>query len=187
MYESLRTYDVLPVEKPRRRNYTDTADTGSDWLCSICYNEYDFGMYVTDVLYTKKPMEYTEPATAQMMDRNRTELAFIESNNGGRGFARNVERGLRELGNHKIRIKWFPQNANKQVRIFSHSAEVSNMVFFLSDWERRWPEFAHDLKYFRKEGRALHDDAPDAVTGMVEKFGEGVTGLTDAQIQDDFE
>jgi len=172
MYPSFRTYDSLPIEEPgktQRKNYTDTADTGSDSLCSICYIETETGIFVTDVLYTKRSMEYTEPETARMLNLNDTEVAIIESNNGGRGFARNVESNLRKLGNFKTKITTFTQGANKQVRIFSHSAEVCNMVYFPVNWERKWPEFARDMKAFRKEGRNAHDDAPDCVTGMVEK------------------
>lgn len=168
MYKSFKTYDILPVDNGVKKNYTDTADTGADLLCSICYIEFETAMYVTDVLYTKKPMEYTEPETARMLVANNTDVALIESNNGGRGFARNVEQNVRKLGNGRMRFNTFTQSLNKEVRIFSHSAEVQNLIYFPSNWERRWPEFCHDLKSYRKEGKNLHDDAPDAVTGMVE-------------------
>ena len=189
MYERLRTYDTLPIvaqSKQHRKNYTDTADTGSDWLCSICYVEMESGAYVTDVLYTKKPMEYTEVETAKMLYANKTEFVIIESNNGGRGFARNVEQNVRILGNHKMMFETFTQSNNKQVRIFSHSAEVQNMVFFPSDWETRWREFANDVKSYRKEGRNAHDDATDAITGVVEYFGKHRQVVTDEEIEGDF-
>jgi predicted phage terminase large subunit-like protein len=170
MYTTFRTYDIIPYsDRTKRKNYTDTADTGSDYLCSICYDELPEGNYITDVLYTKKPMEYTEPKTAEMLTRNKTEIANIESNNGGRGFARAVEKLLREMKNNKTTISWFTQTENKAVRIFNHSAEVQNLTFFPSDWERRWPEFASHLKSYRKEGGNAHDDAEDAITGTVEK------------------
>lgn len=190
MYEKLRTYDTLPIVskfKQIRKNYTDTADTGSDWLCSVCYIEYEFGMYIVDVLYTKKPMEYTETETAKMLCANNVELVNIESNNGGRGFARNVEQNVRTLGNLQMRFETFTQGANKQVRIFSHSAEVQNMIYFPSDWEVRWREFASDVKGYRKEGRNAHDDCVDALTGMVEYFQKHVVVVTDEEIEADFQ
>ncbi len=170
MYEHLRTYDTAPIyyKKPIKKCYTDSADTGSDWLCSICYDEYDFGMYITDVLYTKKPMEYTENELPRMLMRNKTEVAIIEGNNGGRSFARTVEKNVRTLGDTKMRFEVFTQSENKQVRIFTHSAEVQNMIFFPADWERRWAQFSNDIKGYRKEGRNAHDDAPDVLTGMIE-------------------
>lgn len=62
MYHAFRTYDELPDRRYARMigNYTDSADTGFDFLCSICFDAHDDGYYVTDVLYTKRPMEYTE-------------------------------------------------------------------------------------------------------------------------------
>ena len=47
MYSRFKTYQVLPLGKYYVKNYTDSADTGSDDLCSIDYAEYDTGeMYV---------------------------------------------------------------------------------------------------------------------------------------------
>lgn len=176
MYSNIRTYDALPIEPSIRKNYTDTADTGKDFLCSICYVETRVGMYVTDVLYTDKPMEYTEPKTAEMLLNNQTSYVKIESNNGGRGFARNVERAVRYSGGpiaNRMRFVPFHQGSNKNVRIFSHSAEVQNLIFFPSDWERRWPQFARAVKGYRKLGQNAHDDAPDVLTGMVENYHNG--------------
>lgn len=173
MYRDFRTYDIIPQNKKAVHcNYTDTADTGKDYLCSICYDELPEGNYVTDVLYTKKPMEYTEQATAQMLAKRKTQVCFIESNNGGRGFMRNVEKISREYGNSKTTFVDFTQTENKQVRIFIHSNDVNNMLIFPSDWEKRWPEFSRAIKSYRKEGGNANDDAPDALTGTFEKRGD---------------
>ena len=170
MYREFQTYDTIPYYKDsERKNYTDTADTGSDYLCSICYVDTPIGNFVTDVLYTQKPMEYTEPKTAEMITRNATEWVDVESNNGGRGFARNVEKQCREMGNTKTFINWFCQTDNKQVRIFTKSADVNNMTFFPVGWERKWPKFYNAITKHRKEGNNSHDDAPDALTGCFEK------------------
>lgn len=70
MYREFQTYEIIPHYKDsENKNYTDTADTGSDYLCSICFVDTPVGNYVTDVLYTKKPMEYTEPKTAEMLTK----------------------------------------------------------------------------------------------------------------------
>jgi predicted phage terminase large subunit-like protein len=170
MYRPFRTYEVIPYDKDSvRKNYTDTADTGSDYLCSICYEEHPDYNYVTDVLYTKKPMEFTEPKTAEMLAKNRTEETNIESNNGGRGFARNVESQLYAMGCTKGYISTFTQTENKNVRIFTHSADVNNVTLFPHDWDKRWPEFYRAITGYRKEGGNSHDDAPDALTGTFEK------------------
>lgn len=173
MYGEFKTYDTIPVTKTKiRKNYTDTADTGADFLCSINYIETEIGNYITDVLYTDKPMEYTEPMVAAMLNRDGINVSNIESNNGGRGFARQVESQTRLLGNNKTKIEWFHQSANKQSRIFSRSNEVTNLTYFPSDWERRWPSFARHIKGFRKDGKDSHDDAEDCLTGTIEMRGK---------------
>lgn len=170
MYREFQTYEVIPHYKDsENKNYTDTADTGNDYLCSICYVDTPVGNYVTDVLYTKKPMEYTEPKTAEMLTKNNTDWADVESNNGGRGFARNVSRQCREINNTRTFVNWFCQTENKQVRIFTKSAGVNNMTFFPKGWEKKWPEFHAAITKYRKEGGNSHDDAPDALTGCFEK------------------
>ena len=179
-----KEYDIVPLSRRMdRKNYTDTADTGDDYLCSICYDETETAMYVIDVLYTKKPMEYTEPATATMLTKNNTQTATIESNNGGRGFARAVESQLRIDGNKRTTIKWFNQSDNKAVRIFSKSAEVQNMIRFPTGWQMRWPEFAKHVLNYRKEGNNKHDDAPDVLTGMVEFYGKNTGAIDTTRLQ----
>ena len=170
MYSRFKTYQVLPLGKYYVKNYTDSADTGSDDLCSIDYAEFDTGeMYVLSVLFTKSPMEYTEVEMAKQLNNDDVVIANIEGNNGGRGFARNVERNLRLLGNSKCRIVTFTQTGKKDVRIFTNSADVQNLIYFPEGWNVKWPRFYNALTSYRKEGRNAHDDAPDAVTGMIEK------------------
>jgi predicted phage terminase large subunit-like protein len=129
------------------------------------YNE---EYYVLDVYYTKDAMEITEPETARMLTRNNVGCAIIESNNGGRGFARNVARECKELGNRHTNVKWFHQSKNKVARILSNSTSVMNNVYFPVNWEDRWSDFAMDIKKYQKEGKNEHDDAEDCLTGVYE-------------------
>ena len=171
MYPSpWKTYQTLPITKRHTvKNYTDTADTGADYLCSIDYIETEIGNFVLDVLYTDKPMEYTEPATARMLTKDNVEKAVIESNNGGRGFMRNVENNCRLLGNTHTTLSGYTQQKNKQVRINTNSADVQNMTYFPEGWETRWPLFYKAIANYKKEGGNAHDDAPDCLTGTFEQ------------------
>lgn len=174
MYErGFRTYAILPTTHKRKvKNYTDTADEGSDYLCSIDYVETEIGCFVLSVLFTQKPMEYTEQAMAEMVVKDDVETCLVESNNGGRGFCRNVEKNVRVMGNSRMTFKWFHQSENKNVRIFSHSAEVQNLIFMPEGWEHMWPEFYAQVANYLKAGKNPHDDAPDALTGIVEHYRE---------------
>jgi predicted phage terminase large subunit-like protein len=179
LYTSFKTYTELPKDSAGNvlgtiKKYTDTADTGDDYLCSIDYVEYNKEAYVINVLYTKAGMEITEPAAAKMMYEDKVNVADIESNNGGRGFARNVERELREKyhSNHTVIIP-FHQSKNKQSRILSNSTWVMNHIYFPVNWKDRFPEYYDAMVKYQKEGKNAHDDAPDATTGIAEKIGAG--------------
>nr|DAY49556.1 MAG TPA: Terminase [Caudoviricetes sp.] len=175
LYTSFKTYSGELPQFKEIRNYTDTADTGEDCLCSINYGvTFANEAYVLDVLYTKEPMEVTEPATARMLLEGLVNVSDIESNNGGRSFARSVERILQEvLGSNHTVIRWFSQTKNKQARIYSNSAWVMQHVYFPEDWKNRWPEYHSAMIKYQREGRNGHDDAPDATTGIAEKIGVG--------------
>lgn len=170
MYPTLKTYTKTP-EFEKICSYTDTADTGSDYLCTIVYGVYNKEAYVLDVLYTKDSMESTEPLTAEMLYNNNVNEAKIESNNGGRSFARNVERILKEkYKTNRTVIKWFNQSQNKQSRINTNSAWVMNNIYFPANWHDKWFTFYQDVTGYQKEGKNKNDDAPDVLTGVAEQF-----------------
>ncbi|AZK48795.1 terminase [Paenibacillus lentus] len=182
LYSSFKTYDKLPTDAAGNllftsiRNYTDTADTGDDYLCSINYGVYNNEAYILDVLYTKSPMEETEPETAKMIYEGKVNIADIESNNGGRGFGRSVERILREkFKSNRTQINTFHQSKNKAARILSNSTWVMDHIYFPSNWKDRFPEYYDAMIKYQKEGKNKHDDAPDATTGIAEKIGQGDT------------
>lgn len=180
LYSSFKTYDDIPRDVNGTslfssiKCYTDTADTGEDYLCSIVYGEYNKEAYVLDVLYTKEPMEITEPAQAKMLVENNVNDADIESNNGGRGYARNVGSILQTQYNwNKCHINWFHQSANKKARILSNATWVMEHIYFPANWKDRWPEYYEDMNRYQREGKNAHDDAPDATTGIAEKMATG--------------
>ena len=180
LYSSFKTYDRIPTDSNGNplftaiRNYTDTADTGTDSLCSIVYGVYEGEAYILDVLHTDEAMEITEPATAAMLYRNGVNVADFESNNGGRGFARQVRRILQDTyKSNKTVINTFAQTKNKVARILSNSTWVMEHIYFPVNWKDRWPEYYKAMTRYQREGKNAHDDAPDATTGIAEKMNEG--------------
>lgn len=168
LYTQFKTYKELPENYKYILNYTDTADTGDDYLCSINYMVVGDDYYILDIICTKEPMEITEPMVAKMLTKDKVGCAIIESNNGGRSFARNVKTECKNLNNSHTNIQWFHQSANKQARIFSNSASVMAHVFYPHNWIDKYPEFADMMIRYQKEGKNAHDDCPDAVTGVYE-------------------
>ena len=179
LYSSFKTYTSLPKDSNGNllftaiKNYTDTADKGEDYLCSINYGVYDKEAYILDVLYTQKDMSVTENETAKMLYQGNVNKADIESNNGGEGFARNVKRILKEkFGSNKTVIKPFHQSKNKEARILSNSTWVMEHIYFPSNWKDRWPEYYNAMIKYQREGKNKHDDAPDATTGIAEMINK---------------
>lgn len=163
--DGFATYTTLPKEIVRYANYTDTADMGDDYLCSVCYAvDSDGVIYVTDVVYSREPMEVTEKLVSQMLNHSDTRVATIESNNGGRGFARVLQRLCPD-----VRVEWFHQSDNKEARILSNSATVMHSIRMPEGWNRRWNEFYnHIVTYRRMFSSNRWHDAADVLTGIVE-------------------
>ena len=182
LYTSFKTYDIAPKFK-EIRNYTDTADEGSDYLCSINYGvTFANEAYILDVLYTQKSMETTEPETAKMLYDGKVNVADIESNSGGRGFARAVGRILKDdIKSNYTTISWFHQSKNKVARILSNATWVMNHIYYPTDWKNRWPEYFDAMNKYQREGKNKHDDAPDATTGIAEKVTCGILDISSSR------
>ena len=116
MYDEFKTYTHIPATaKTIRKAYVDTADKGKDNLCSIVYDELEHGCYVLDVIYTNLPMKDTQPETAMQQAKFKVNICRVESNNGGEGFATEVERQTRILKNNTTKFKTFHQSDRKSV------------------------------------------------------------------------
>lgn len=178
MYSGFKTYDVIPTtNKSDPKNYTDTADLGGDYLCSISYIETEVGCYITDVVHSNKRMETTTKLVVDSLfafrhSQKKQIKAMIESNGAGRMFAQNVERELRILGDNLTKIDWFHQNKNKEERILHAAHQVENMIYFPDGWQYKFPSFYLHLTNHRAKGQRDMDDAADALTGIIENMSK---------------
>ena len=180
LYSGFKTYSKVPTDENGQClfemicNYTDTADKGDDYLASYTFGVYNGDAYILDVYFTKDNMEITEPELAKRLVEFGVQKAYIESNNGGRGFARSVERIMRDKHHYyKCFIDMFFQSKNKKARILGASTWVQQHVIFPAGWEFKWAELHKDLMSYTKEGKMKHDDAEDALSGIYEKTGRG--------------
>lgn len=175
LYNEFKTYVDKPTFK-RISAYTDTADTGKDYLASYIYGvTMDNEAYILDVVFTKEPMEVTEPLLAQKLAEWQVNTCDIESNNGGRGFARNVERLTQDSYQNRYTVfNWFHQSQNKQARILTNTTWAIEHIYFPENWRHRWSELYQNLMSYQREGKNAHDDAADALTGVVEAINDKI-------------
>lgn len=175
LYSHFKTYNNIPVDAQgnslflRLMAYTDTADTGQDYLCQVIYGIYDGEIYIVDVYYTQAPMEITEKECAKRLYNYKVNDSMIESNNGGRGFARAVNQILQtDYHSNLCRIQTFTQRQNKQSRILTAEPWIVEHMYFPSNWGDRWMEYYIAMSQYQRTGKNKHDDAPDATTGAFE-------------------
>lgn len=184
LYKNLKTYEPedLPDKFDELYCYIDTADEGKDYTVAIISgvenakdnhglhikNAYFIGVYMS-----KEGMEITEPEVAKFLADNAIHEMYvmIESNSGGRGWARNVERELENNYPEQaelITIDWFHQSENKKARINSQSNTVMRYCYFPVDWDTRWPVYYKLMNKYSREGDNEYDDHADATTGIAE-------------------
>ena len=181
LYSGFKTYLELPEGTTGTVSYTDTADEGDDFLCSVVAKTHGLFWYVTDVIYTQEAQEVTEVSVSDMLIRNESTFDMVESNNGGRAFARNLIRIIKDRGSRSF-IRWFHQSKNKIARILTQSSTVQKYVLFPEGWKNKWPVFYDAVINYQKEGKNKHDDAPDTLTGLVEKTGNKDMSVADIPI-----
>lgn len=154
--------------------YCDTADQGDDYLVNIIYGLYRGKCYVFDIYMTKEGMEITEPETAKRIYEHKVNKAYIESNNGGRGFGRSIERILREKYHwYKTYVDLFTQSRNKKARILGSATWCQQNIYMPVGWEVNYADFYGHVMSYQKEGKAEHDDPEDVLAGIYDKVGRG--------------
>lgn len=172
--KQFKTYNELP-ELRMIKNYTDTAEGGNDYLCSITYgiplNENDPHTYVIDIIYTNEGPETTILKVAKMLNQYFVSEADIESNSGGKAFARSVE----DYAKYTL-INEFYQNKNKEARVFTNKGKVNELIVFPKNWDSRYSDFYDHITKFRKKFKSnKNDDGADVLTGIIEKRNDEMT------------
>jgi predicted phage terminase large subunit-like protein len=148
--------------------FTDTADKGEDYLCSLVGRRYGDYTYITDVVFTQDGVEITEPLVAEMIIRTRADIMIIEANNGGHGFARNVRKLIK--GRSHCSVPSETQTQNKETRILMSSGYIKDYFYFRDDYlpGSDYDKFMRQLTSYIRLGKNKHDDAPDALTGLAD-------------------
>jgi predicted phage terminase large subunit-like protein len=173
LYKVFQTYHHLPTDTEGKPVYDalifycDSADGGGDYTTMLCGVEYQKLVYLTGVFYKCVKSEEAIVEIAQMLKDCKIREGRVESNSGGKAFAKDLEKELKRI-NHTCYVEWFHQSGNKNSRILSNAATVQKSMRYPVDWTVRWRDYAHAMKSYLRVGRNKHDDAPDGTTGLIE-------------------
>lgn len=181
LYKVFLTYDmedIRTMDNPDGkivfkdiRARCDTADTGEDYLAYGVYGvTANKHAYLLDVIYTQEDMEVTEELVAKSLLKYNPYVFRPESNNGGRGFSRAVEKRYKDGGGIKTIFKPYTQTMNKEARILSNATAVQTIVHYPKDWNIRWRDFYNSMKDYQRQGKNEHDDAQDFITSIAEEL-----------------
>ena len=181
LYKRFLTYnpaDIRTVDNPEGqiifkeiRARADTADKGEDYLAMTIYGvTVDKKAYVLDIYYTQDDMETTEIEAAKRLLKYNPYIFRAESNNGGRGWSRAVERNYKEMGGHTTIFKPYTQTMNKEARILSESTFVQDNIYFPMDWNVRYKEAYNSMNEYQRQGKNEHDDIQDNITSIAEEL-----------------
>lgn len=181
LYNHFLTYnpaDIKTIDNPEGRIVfkeirarADTADKGEDYLAMVIYGvTADKKAYILDIYYTQDDMEITEKEAAKRLFKYNPYVFRPESNNGGRGWSRAVERNYKALGGTRTIFKPYTQTMNKEARILSEASFIQNNIYFPMDWNIRYREAYTSMNEFQRQGKNEHDDIEDVVTSVAEEL-----------------
>ena len=160
--------------------YVDVADEGDDFLFAASYDIYKSDnqiwnehnkryepllfVLITDIEFTDESTDVTTVTVPRLINSNGVQKAWIESNNGGAQFEKNVKKKVRAI------TVPFYQGQNKEARIVTNAPFVNQHIIMPFGWETRYPAFyKHIIGFLRKFDANDHDDDADGLTGIFEK------------------
>lgn len=151
-------------------SYADIADTGEDSTSVPVGRNIKELIYITDWIHNDNISDITIPMVKAMLDKEKCMYIRVESNNMGAMYGRNLQKELKTCTVYPA-----VSTSNKHTRILMEAAFITKYCRFLA------PEFQNDeykkamkeLTGYLKNGKSKHDDAPDALSGLV-MFVRGV-------------
>ena len=191
--QGTRYYKTLPEGKPLKViGHCDTALGGEDFLSFPIgiYYENDDGTlegYIEDVVYDNSEKHITQPQVISMIKRYKIRNVHFESNQGGEGYAEDVEKAIKEDKTYKepcnITTSWASSQKSKEQRIWDNAERIRQLHFKDPQCQtKQYRMFMQNLFSFTMvHGKRFQDGAPDSLAGLCE-FEQDGSGVKTAKI-----
>lgn len=155
--------------------YIDPADEGGDDLSAPVGYLIGNKIYIPEVIYNKNGTDVNEPASVEMILRNKCNSVEVEGNSAWVLFAKSIRNKVSEK-NVNCEVRIIKNTAKKHTRILAQSSFIKNNFIFRSDYQKipEYLKFLDNLcEYMRLQSglnKNSHDDAPDSCAGMANYF-----------------
>lgn len=142
--------------------FVDVADQGLDSLCMVIGCLIGDLVYIIDVIHTQETSNFTIPLVVSKIKEHNIERCVIESNAMGYIFGTSVQERV------SIPLDIIPTKGNKHHRIVGNSEYIKKYFVFRDDYKSgsMYDSYMREIFGYTKDGKASHDDAPDATTGL---------------------
>lgn len=187
----LMFFDSIVGEVESNIAVCDTADTGTDYLSSPMVKKVGELYYLYDVVFTQLNMDFSAPMVETAYTDNKVQIARFESNNGGKLFAKDIEKRVPSCA-----FYWKQTTSNKETRILTDFYWIKKHVVFRYPYDKEFhPEgyregsdydlFMKQMTSYVKGKNDQHDDAPDSLSmlrHMIDDIGyEDRKGISDGE------
>lgn len=169
--ENMHFYNgVLPEEGLYKITAAcDVALGGADFLSFPVAYMYENGdVYIHDVIFDDSEKDKTQPQVIDCIKRNAVGSAFFEANQGGEGYAGEVDDLLKKQGIRiNIRTEYAPTNKRKEQRIFDKAPTIRSWYFRDKGCRSaQYRKFMINLYSFTVNGKKKHEDAADSLASL---------------------
>jgi predicted phage terminase large subunit-like protein len=163
----LNYYDPAQVdwsESIGKIAFIDVADTGEDNHAVPVGTIVGNRIYIQDVVFTKLGTDVNVDLTASFLNEHKPEFVRIESNFGGSMYLSLLQPKVQD----DITLLSIRATTNKIGRIIQLSGFMKKYCYFRNDIEigSDYDKFIENIFEFTADGKAPHDDAPDALEGL---------------------
>ena len=176
--DELRRYFELPSEDPDAIiAVCDTKDKGTDYAVQPVAYVYGQDYYIDDCICDNGLPEIVDARLAEILVRNKVNMARFESNSAGRRVAEKVQQMVKDKGGiTHITTKY--TTANKETKIIVNSAWVKQHCLFKDQttYKRNseYGKFINMLCSYTMAGKNKNDDVPDAMA-MLSEYAQSLT------------
>lgn len=141
--------------------YIDVADEGTDYTCMFIARTIGTQIHIVDVVFSDGNTDVTLPLVASALKKHNVRYCRTEANNLGAMYNRNLQKMV--PGCQCLPVT---STTNKHTRIIMDACFVSEYFYFKDKAEPMYELALRQMCSYTKDGKAKHDDAADAITGL---------------------